>query len=789
MKKFLLYSLMLLASVSFGSCSDDDNTVAGGEDADRLFQPMFRKQHNTGISNDPFESVVVDINKAQLYWTIINDAVAYEIKWSVQNYVANGEDAWIEAEQGLNGKELLGHVVVLAPKWDLLIHDLQYSQDHRFAIRALNSFDKSNYSLFQGEEGVYNILGSGDAAWKNDPRNSKWYGYGQGREWEDYFGLTMGNRTDKYAVPNVVQTSEWDKNSFHLTLNRKLDESLYKPEELASIRENFNFVDAEQTILKVDYFTLTASPTTPTATVNPDYVKWDIPESAWGDDNIIELDIDGLSENSVYDINAWDNSIAIKVDASYNVPLARKTKGTPAAPRLIQHVPNATATIGEGEDANTYDISKYNSMELDDIIMEYSDDIGVAENQVFYLEGGKAYHFTRTLSVYKGFTLATNPDDVAKGKRATLYMSGMTETGGTPNTCNFMLGRQPVSGENPTIPIAIDSIRFMDLDVDCPLARNYGHDEKDGSGNYFMNMFSNGMGIYVSLLEWRNCSFQGLIRGFFRIQGNNDFNILELNLIGCDFYNCGYYSGTAGDYAYIFADHNGKVKSNILEKVEVSDCVFYNNPKRSVITDNNRNLVWDASVRWNIDVHHNTFVNFCTVAQNPIMNTRYIPAGSVLGFHDNVIILTKDAADVNRKMESAGWDAREIQGGDGTGKCTFEIYNNWTTNDTEYLTNGQPFAAYALSATSNTPGKWSTSLPEAYPYGTDELVVHLEKNLRATDLMVSPNPKYFIGTKVNALDYHTDNGIDGLYYQQNDRVLNSDIYKSGAGARKLHNGK
>ena len=164
-------------------------------------------------------------------------------------------------------------------------------------------------------------------------------------------------------------------------------------------------------------------------------------------------------------------------------------------------------------------------------------------------------------------------------------------------------------------------------------------------------MYADGMGIDVALLEWRNCSFQGLIRGFFRIQGNNDFNIRELNLIGCDFYNCGYYSNSAGDYAYIFADHNSKTKSNILEKVEVSDCVFYNNPKRSVITDNNRNLVWDETVRWNIDVHHNTFVNFCTLAANPIINTRYIPGGSVLGFHDNVVILTKDPNDVNRPMQ------------------------------------------------------------------------------------------------------------------------------------------
>ena len=134
-------------------------------------------------------------------------------------------------------------------------------------------------------------------------------------------------------------------------------------------------------------------------------------------------------------------------------------------------------------------------------------------------------------------------------------------------------------------------------------------------------------------------------------------------MIGCDFYNCGYYSQSGGDYAYIFGDHNGKTKSNILQDVEVAECVFYNNPKRSVVTDNNRNLVWDESVKWHINLHNNTFVNFCTVAANPILYTRFMPGGSVLEFHDNIIINTKDAADKNRVMNSAGWDARGgIQG-------------------------------------------------------------------------------------------------------------------------------
>ena len=193
-------------------------------------------------------------------------------------------------------------------------------------------------------------------------------------------------------------------------------------------------------------------------------------------------------------------------------------------------------------------------------------------------------------------------------------------------------------------------------------------------------------------------------------------------------------------------------------------------------------------MNWHINVHHNTFVNFCTVANTEILTTRYMPGGSLLECHDNVIINTKDPADVNRQMMSGGWYAQNIQGGDGSGQVTFNVFNNWTTND-PYLTNGQPFANRAFNGTSNAPGKFIKGGEGIYPAGTDELIVHLEESLTATDLMESPNPKHFIGETPTGLDFHTDTGIDGLYYKQTPAVLNSGIYKSGAGCQRLVNGK
>jgi len=764
MKKIFLYSLALLSALSFNACSDDDDNGAGTSSSDRLFRPMFRCDNNTGKGdNDPYNCTVVNTNDAQLYWYTVDDAVAYEIKWAVQNYVANGEDAWIEAEQGLNGKSLAGDTVITDPsQYYLLIENLDYQTDYRFAIRALHSYSTT------------------DDSWKTDPKNSEWYGYGNGRQWADYLGIQTGVR---YEVPYIIQVSDITKTSMRVNLNRSTKG--YTADQLKDFAENFTIIG--DSVFKVDYLTVTASQSTPDAQENPTYVKYYITEEDWARGYI---DVDGLSENSVYNIDVWDADIAVKVDACYN-SLMKRTKGDPGAPILVEHVAWQNDTTSDG---SIYNISSYNAMKLDDILNDYCSSNTLAENQVFYLEGGKAYYCSTNVSVYKGLTLQTNPDDVAQGKRATLYLNGLYTVGASPASCNFMLGRQPVAGENASITLDIDSIRFVDLDVDCPQSLNYGHKEEglgSATGNYFMNMYSNGMGINVTLLEWNNCTFQGLIRGFFRIQGSNDFYIQNLKMIDCVHYNCGFYDAKGGGYSYLFADHNGKPKSNILQNVEISGNVVYDSPKGAFLTDNNRNLNWDESVRWNINIHHNTFVNFTSAGSSnqTWLNTRYLPGGSVVSVHDNIFIQTRDAADVNRDVQKlGGYDVRNIQGGDGSGTATFNIYNNWTTND-DYLVKGQPFKTVAFNATKNAPGAFYNSIGSDYfPYGQDELTVHVDE-LKATDLMVSPNPKNFIGLKRGHLDHHTDTGIDGLYYQQTDAVLNSEIYKSGAGAPRLRNGK
>lgn len=745
MKKFLLYSLSLFATVmGFVACSDEDETFQEG--TDRKFMTMFRKDDNTGKGDsDPYNCAVVDLNDVHLYWFGVEGAYGYQIRWALQPNVAGGSQAWHETDSlGL----LSGDTIIVGEnQLDCLIKDLQYQTDYRFSIRTLNSADP------------------------NDPKNSKWYGHGDGRGWADYLGLQTAVR---YEVPYIIQVSDITKTSMRINLNRSTKG--YSDEQLMGFAQHFTI---EGDVFKVDYLTITPSTSSPNAAVPAGFEKYTIKAEDWERGYI---DVEGLSENAVYNIDVWDGDIKVSVDANFN-PLLKRTKGTPGPAILLTHVPNPTDTTGVGTANETlHDISEYNAMMLDYIISGYCESMELAENQVFNLEGGKAYYFRSNPSVYKGFTLQTNPEDLAAGKgKAKLYLNGLTKTGTSVNTCNFMLGRQPQAGENSTIPLDIDSVRFVNLDVNVPLATNFGHQSEgigNAVGNYFMNMYSNGMGINVTLLEWNGCTFQGLRRGFFRIQGSNDFNIHNLKMENCEFLNTGYYDNGGKGYNIIFADHNGKPKSNILENVTIRNNTWCNTPHGSIITDNNRNLMWDASVRWNIVVENNTFVNHCTRSAVPFFNFRYMPGGSSLTIKNNFWTVTKDEADTMRPLNCQGCDIRNIQGGDGSGKVTFDIANNWSTNNN--LTAGQIFTKGAFSAKSNAPGKFLKT--SNFPSGEEELAVHVD-DLSATELFVSPNPKYYIGEKANHKDHQTDN-LDGLYFQNTEKVKNSNIYKLKIGASK-----
>lgn len=761
MKKIFLYTLMLLSSFAFYSCSDKDN----GGSPDRQFMTMFRIQDNANVNDtDPYYCKVTGLNTANLYWYKVNDCYGYEIKWFYGSTVQAGGERWAEAEaEGY----MKGHVIIDNPdQIQLLIPNLEYSKDYRFAIRVLNSADL------------------------NDPKNSPWYGYGTQQNWQDYMGLTTGQRYECPAVPAYIEffddTDPDYKTKFKVHINKSTTQCIewdedhgveikrpYTEEELTVFKQHFKADPADPDSWKVDYFTIKPADETSEAITPYGDGKYVPTAEEWEQGWFL---VEGVTPGTLYTVAAWDESIPVKVDASYKNVMER-TKADPPAERTIEFIQTMKDTIG----GTPYDISEWNVMKIDSIFNNYMNSTTVGEGQTFYLRGGHNYYFNGNPVIIKGFTFATLPKDLEDGKRAVIYLGGLTASQGATN---FMTGNDSKNYADPTVQLKMNSVVFKNIDFTSPLAKRF--DGTNGLGNYLINMYSSAIGFRLAKLEFDDCSFQNMMRGFYRVQGSYNFNIGNFIINDCVFYNMGPFDASGTGYNYIHFELKGRDKSNLLNNCQITNNVFYNNAHGALISDKNTDVTWAENVRWNVKVSNNTFVNSGNQkSDHYVMGyTGHIPGGSVMEFTNNLIILTKDADDVERPMNCAGWRVTDVRGGDGSGACTFVIGNNWSTNDN--LTNGQVLTANQFTATSNSPGKWQNSNPEWYPMGVGELLVHPD-NISATELMNKPNPPYHHkGDNARAAtDYLSPDGIKGLYYNNTAKVLESDIYKKGIGAPRL----
>lgn len=709
MKKKIYYIVMLLFAVATFGCSDDQVISDGEYSSDREFMTMFRTDHNTGKGDsDPYRCQVVadKVNDIQLYWYGVNDCAGYELKYALQANVANGAEWWERPENVIE-------TFVFGPETtDFLLENLQYSTDYRFAIRTLSK---------KGEE-----------------FHSKWYGYGDGRQWAEYLGLTTGHR---YDVPEVIVVNDISKTDFRVNFDRAQ----------GSFTSTFDFEVDEAGNFVMQTLIVEASPTNPDAKIDDKWKNYTITPTDFANGYVY---IDGLDENSVYVVNVKNNNIPTHWDAIYNTCVIR-TDGEPGEPIFIEHYCDPNDTI-PGAVA-------YNACRLDTILINYITDASLAEGTIFELEGGKAYYLVSNVSLCKGMTVRTK----AGTGRATIYMNGISAVNGAPNVMNFMFGRQPQSGELGGINIK--SIIFEDIDFDCPLARNFG--QGSATGNYFINMYSNGMAVTLQSFEVRNCSFQRMVRGFVRTQGPNRKSFEKFVVEDCLFYNCGYYDNNGAGYAWIAGDATN-VRSNIFNEMIFRGNTFYDSPRTALFNCSNANLNWAANIAFNITLENNTFVNFSTRATSRhLFNLQSLPGGSKITIKKNLFIQTRADNDT-RNMNFTGMDIRRFN---GSAVGTFDIEQNYSTNT--HLTAGQIFTAGAFSATSNSAGRF----PDFCINGRDELVVHLGENgIAPTDLMVDPNPKY----PNDPIKMHSADNLNGLYFKNTPEVRNHEIYKLGIGDQR-----
>ena len=724
-----------------------------------LENPIFR--NSTTVYTDFDDPTLCAVegengNTVVLRWDAVDGASGYRIKMGLQqNVAAGGSEVWD------NPDNLLMDRTVDANTTELVLPNLNYSTSYRFAIQALSP---------RGEQ-----------------YNSAWFGYGNGRYWYAYLGLSTYER---YPVPHVLSVSDVKKNSVRVHLNTNI--ASYNEDEKESFKEHFH---VENNAVRVDYLTVEVSKDNANAEIPEKYVHYVLTST---DIERGYVDIDGLSENSTYIFNVWDATIESAVDACYNT-VVRTTKGTPGAPILLKHdelmAQAADLPVSDSYEKRTEVFAladEYEAAPISPALNNFMTDSKMAEGQVFYLEGGKTYYLDGNDAIYKGFTLATHPDDVAQNKRAKvicgignnswIFTSGVDGKQWQGSYSSFMLGCQPEEGEMGEL--SIEGFTFRDIDFDNPKALNYG-DNVAGigsvTGNYFINMYSNGMGMILDNLTIENCTFKRFVRGFIREQGINrkvwNHTLIKNN----QFFDCGYYNQGAGGSAMI-AGSGSNSKSNLYADMVVTENTFYDSPFPAFI-DETRQSNWEAGIKWNITFSNNTLVNFNTRWNGAIFKMRYLPDGSVYNVKNNLFVLCKQADD-QRTLSMWGADIRNTMTmPDGSAaKVTLNFENNWSTNND--LTNGSIFSANAWSATSNNFG---TLVKNGYATLNGTLDVQVA-DISATDLMVSPCPPHVAQTATDQ-NMHRADALDGtatteynvnLYFKNTD----NDIYRNNAGATR-----
>ena len=232
MKKILNQIMLLFvaaSSITFVGCKDDDNNGSSAN-TDREFMTMFITDNTRGKGtsypyNCGLDGAYPHGNTIHLYWYGVDDCAGYQIQMGLQIKVSGGAEAW-QKVQGTS--DLLLDTIVGPKQLDLLLKDLQYSTNYRFAIRALSKKDRN----IKGDETTF-------------AHASNWFGHGNGRQWQEYLGITTD---DRYPTPMAiyVNQAETTENDMHVYFNTNISQLGLNlnddddKDKLQAYYENFN---------------------------------------------------------------------------------------------------------------------------------------------------------------------------------------------------------------------------------------------------------------------------------------------------------------------------------------------------------------------------------------------------------------------------------------------------------------------------------------------------------------------------------------------------------------------
>ena len=789
MKKYSFYCLLLLASASlaFTSCKDDKvDTDNYDHQSDRLFMPQFRVTQNTSNSQDQYGCGIASefpysgsthVNDIWLNWYGVEGAVAYHLKGKVQGGRWNKDEVL----------DTMLYVDEQHPERSLsfLHQDLAYSTGYLYCIQAISPKGDAYNSKWSGwlseaADGSDDLGHQPDMS-RDDDRGALWTG-----------SLNTGMR---YDIPAIFWVENVTKNTMRVRFNTTV-EGTYK-----------DFLEASDSLTissdgsKWVFDRITIQPSSD----NPDLPSLSHDLSSTDLENGY-VDFTGLESNAAYIVNGSNSKVKRYYDSQFNSTMVRM-QGDAAEPIKIEWAPDPNDTILSNTVKNAKELLG-KATRIDTVFINYMKDNSISEGQVFYLEGGKTYYIQSSFNMTKGFTLETDPADLAAGKGRAEILLGVgssDDAGYSTNATTIMLCRNAASGAENGVSLAIQPIHFNELNIHPHMVWNYmdkngtgGDSKRNINGNYFINMNSQGLSFSLSELSITNCQFSGLTRGFIRFQGPNRQLIEHMKVEGCVFTDCGPYDNNGRGYSW-FAGPGNRKDSNFFQWLEVKNNSFIDVPKHAFVSENG-NLAWPANTRWNIEIENNTFVNLSPRSSSSghglLLETRYAPAGSKITVKKNLFVMVRkgDSDDRNLYMRGMRIDTKDIIYDFADNYATtVPAWGNYkaSTDETTTLSDGL-FTNYQFSHSSSGAGYQKGAL-NVGGYGETQIKFGDNRNgneddavgyqLTPEELFKDPQPLEANG----GMNMHRHN-VDGFYYNNTDRVKNHPIVTKKIGDQRWATG-
>ena len=322
--------------------------------------------------------------------------------------------------------------------------------------------------------------------------------------------------------------------------------------------------------------------------------------------------ITGLTRNTMYTVNIYDTSKQRTYDKPYN-EVTFKTSG-PAA---------MTFSVGL-----TDDLSK--------LLQENNEDSEVPEGSEYRLPAGSTY----TIS----------PFQIKKGFRI------IGESG----------------GDKPVI-IINGSFRFFSGAYISELEFNNVEIRNAATSQYF---FNDGNPYTLEQMSLTNCTFRNIMRGFWRHQGANKKHIMNYEIEGCLFDQCGWQSGCYGMFNFGSAGKSEVASYDQIDNLTIRNCTFSRGGQSQNSSWGWGNIVYMnmSDQPMNLTLENITIYDYC-------VNNRLIDLNNAVGSKLTIrgMLLASPCGDLYRIAS----------------ETTTDFGNNYTTTD--YALGGAKMNATDLS--------------------------------------------------------------------------------------------